>query len=176
MAAFNRWVTKMNRLITLLFFSFFTAMHAGDVLSPPLRLLCESSDLVVVASIETPPVGMDGSSPIVPTRQVYYLESISCRIRIEKILKGSSTTPPLQPVSIHVPMTADAKDPERLTLLMKTFSKESRWIMFLKRRTAGEKPNDFIAFDPWLSCQAYSRSLEIELEKTTRQTQPNGGA
>ncbi|CAN5336286.1 hypothetical protein BH09VER1_BH09VER1_52600 [soil metagenome] len=144
---------------------------ADESLSPALSLLCTTSDIIVVATLETLPVGYQGSAPIAPTPgQFYPQDSLPCRIHIEKVLMGKAPAnlSPLLSLTAAIILTPLTRDAD--TASTAGLTKGSRWIMFLKSRRLHPElghmgteadPVDLLAFDPWLSFQPYSKSLEM---------------
>jgi len=165
----------MLRVLFLLALATLSLDAADESLSPPLQLLRDSSDLVVVAEFATLPGGSSGSAPLslvvtgsgVQQRaQIYFNEAFPCRILIKKILKGipPARIDPL--VSLRIPLLSDPYQTDDPDTALKGFSRHTRWIFFLKSRDpsshvgANGEESNLIGFDPWLSVQPYSASLE----------------
>ncbi len=162
-----------QRLLVILALLFVTALNAKDEISPPLRVLSESADVIVVAFIKESPFGTLGSAPIASsTAKLYYQEAMPCRIRIERVLKGIPP-PTLNPLlSIRVPMVSHVQGGDNGPAFLESLRKESKWIMFLQYRdkraelaevALNNESCNLIAFDPWLSVLPYSKSLEVAI-------------
>jgi hypothetical protein len=96
------------------------------------------------------------------------------RVQIINILKGNpESKTPL--ISLRKPVASDATDQ---VLAVDSFPKGRKFVLFLKdirlhgeefdRTSLNSEAVNFVAFDPWLSCMPYSRSLELELEPSAR--------
>lgn len=160
-----------SALISLLLF---VLPEASAELSDALKVLATDSDLIVVATVIDPPEGASGSAPIPSEKPVAYWTEAILRVNFVTIVKGSPD--PGNPlISARIPAVADVRQSDNIVETMaRRYARGRKCILFLQdRRTSGERGKgsmngeavNYVAFDPFFSCQSYDRAMEVELRE-----------
>lgn len=136
-----------------------------------LRVLYDSSDLVVEATLTETCGGGMSSGPIPTDSAQLYVLSCTLQVKVNRVLKGDYN--PENPIRIGVTVPLSDKGPDEMYL-----EKDMRYIFFLEDRTkrepdshheAGGELIRYRTFDWWLSRLPASAALTLKLENWAKE-------